>query len=186
MGKLAELVHVLEDLAIDLLLIQESWLDMSVQNPVIPNFYVVGRRDRKDGPNCGGVITYARKTLSNISHYKSSDDCERMWHLLLRDSGCIAICNWYLPPGATLEEIESLNSELAEVTQVAHTCVLTGDLNVHHRSWLRFSREDTTRGRHLKEICDNYGHRQLISQSIRGEYLLDPSLSPPPWMSRLH
>jgi len=41
----------------------------------------------------------------------------------------------------------------------------------------RFSREDSARGHHLKEVCDNYGLRQLVSEPTRGDYLLDLCLS---------
>ena len=48
-----------------------------------------------------------------------------------------------------------------------------GDLNIHHRIWLRHSRENTSRGAKLKEICDGAGLRQLIREPTRGDYLLD-------------
>ena len=60
---------------------------------------------------------------------------------------------------------------------IADSVIVVGDLNIHHASWLRFSSGDTVRGRHLKDICDNFGLKQLISQPTRGEYLLDLCLS---------
>ena len=48
-----------------------------------------------------------------------------------------------------------------------------GDLNIHHKSWLKFSREDTIRGKRLKEISENHGLRQLVNKPTRGDYLLD-------------
>ena len=59
MGKLGELVGLIERLEVNLIFIQESWLDASVVNPIIPNFYVLSRRDRNEKSNRGGVIIYA-------------------------------------------------------------------------------------------------------------------------------
>ena len=102
-----------------------------------------------------------------------SKDAERVWDLIQRDTGSIAICNWYFPPGASLDGLENFSQELADMSQVADSVIVVGDLNVHHESWLKFSSGDTIRGRHLKDICDNFGLRQLISQPTRGEYLPD-------------
>jgi hypothetical protein len=63
------------------------------------------------------------------------------------------------------------------MNEVADSVIVVGDLNIHHASWLRFSNGETTRGRQLKDICDSFGLRQLISQPTRGEYLLDLCLS---------
>ena len=51
--------------------------------------------------------------------------------------------------------------------------LIVGDLNIHQISWLRFSNGDTPRGRMLKNLCDEYGFQQFVSQPTRGEYLLD-------------
>ena len=75
-----------------------------------------------------------------------------MWHLVQRDSGNIAICNWYLPPGRSLEELHSFRQELEEISIQADSVIVAGDLNVHHLSWLRYSREDTPRGRELRDF----------------------------------
>ena len=115
--------------------------------------------------------------MSNKSLYGRGDEAETLWCLILRDSGTIALCDWYLPPGSSLAEIESLGSELADVSAKADTIVVAGDLNVHHISWLRFSNGDTTRGRHLKDICDNYGLRPNFFKPTRGNYMLDLCLT---------
>ena len=60
---------------------------------------------------------------------------------------------------------------------IADSVIIVGDLNVHHASWLRFSRGDTPRDRHLKDVCNSFGIRQLVSQPTREEYLLDLCLS---------
>ena len=39
------------------------------------------------------------------------------------------------------------------------------------------SRENTSRGKSLKDICDQYGLVQLVHEPTRGDYLLDLCLS---------
>ena len=50
---------------------------------------------------------------------------------------------------------------------------MSGDMNVHHKSWLRFSSGNTPVGSDLKGFCDSYGLTQLVKQPTRYEYLLD-------------
>ena len=51
--------------------------------------------------------------------------------------------------------------------------IVTGDLNTHQVSWLRYSREDIARGCKLKHICDTHGLKEKVRKSTRGLYLLD-------------
>ena len=172
MGKIGELRCFLEDHDIHIVCIQESWLDASIENPVLPNYYVVARRDRSEKANRGGVITYARQDFNNIVLLKKSDHSERMWHLVQRDTGDIAFCNWYFSPSGEVAEIESLKTEVEDVSRLADSCMIFGDLNIHHASWLRFSNGESPKGRLLKEVCDSHGLRQLVTRPTRGDYLL--------------
>ena len=52
-----------------------------------------------------------------------------------------------------------------------------GDLNIHHKRWLQFSREDSSIGTEMKNYCDFHGMRQLVRKPTRNEYLLDLVLS---------
>jgi len=146
-------------------------------NPAIPNYHIIGRRDRNASDNRGGVIVYARQDVNNIVLFHTSEQAERLWCLVHRDTGSMAICNWYYPPGASLSEIASFETEVAEMSKVADEILVVGDLNVHHKSWLRYSSSDTPRGRLLKELCDGAGICQLVNEPTRKEYLLDLVLS---------
>ena len=64
-----------------------------------------------------------------------------MWHVVQRDSGNIGICNWYFPPGRSLEELHSFRQELDDISALADSVIVAGDLNTHQLSWLRYSRE---------------------------------------------
>ena len=81
MGKFVELGIVLEYLNVNLVLLQESWLDVSVEYPNLPDFVLISRRDLSEDPNRGGVLSYARRDLNNVMFYKESQNSERMWHL---------------------------------------------------------------------------------------------------------
>ena len=89
MGKLGELVTLVERLEANLIFIQESWLDASVVNPVVRNFYVLSRRDRNEKSNRGGSIIYARGDLNNVIAFKKCAGSERLWCLVQRDSSCV-------------------------------------------------------------------------------------------------
>ena len=111
MAKLDELIVNIDKHNANLVLVQETWLDASVKNPILPNFVVVSRRDRSCKPNRGGVIIYASRDLDNVMSWKESEEAERLWLLVQRDSGCIAVCNWYLPPGNNLREIATFKKK---------------------------------------------------------------------------
>ena len=103
MGKLGELIALVEKLEANVIFIQESWLDASVVNPVIPNSSVLSRRDRSEKSNRGGVIIYARGDLNNVMAFKKCAGSERLWCLVQRDSSCVALCNWYSPREVALK-----------------------------------------------------------------------------------
>ena len=51
--------------------------------------------------------------------------------------------------------------------------MVLGDLNVHQKSWLRFSSKDTPEGKLLRDICAAEGLRQIVREPTRDTYLLD-------------
>ena len=55
--------------------------------------------------------------------------------------------------------------------------IIAGDLNVHHRPWLRFSQRDSTEGQQLQDVSQDCCFSQLVQQPTRGENLLDLVLS---------
>ena len=69
-----------------------------------------------------------------------------------------------------LTELRHLRSE------VVGTIVL-GDINTHHRKWLRHSSGNKVIGERLHNICHEAGLKQLVRELTRGDYLLDLVLS---------
>ena len=92
---------------------------------------------------------------------------------IYRDTGSISLCNWYRPPGGDFTSMDSLAAEIEQVHQLCSSCIIAGDLNSHHRTWLRFSNGGSALGQKLCVISDNYGLRQLVKEPTRNEYLLD-------------
>ena len=43
---------------------------------------------------------------------------------LQRDSSCVALCNWYMPPVGSLEEIDSLLVDLDEISLLADSVII--------------------------------------------------------------
>lgn len=54
---------------------------------------------------------------------------------------------------------------------------MIGDLNIHHKKWLRFSNADTTMGTELKTFCDFHGCFQIVREPNRKEYLLNLAIT---------
>ena len=136
-------------------------------------FSVIDRRNRCHKPDRGGVISFVRDDVSNVVHHSSSPSPERMWHIIQRYTGSIALCNWYFSPSSDNGEISSLRAEIETIQTLSDFILIGGDLNTHQRSWLRYSSSDTPRGHALKETCQDFGLRQFIDQPTRGDYLLD-------------
>ena len=51
--------------------------------------------------------------------------------------------------------------------------ILAGDVKIHHRKWLRYSKEHFAIGDLFWNISREEGSKQLVSDPTRGEYLLD-------------
>ena len=87
--------------------LQETWLNADTIHISIPDYHVVGRRDRSDLENRGGILTLCRSEFAHcISHVGSSGRAERMWHYLILNGGIYGLCNWYRPGSTGIEHIE--------------------------------------------------------------------------------
>ena len=47
-------------------------------------------------------------------------------------------------------------------------CVMLGDLNVHHRKWLKYSNRNSLEGQELSTVCKDLGLTQLVRELCRG------------------
>ena len=56
-------------------------------------------------------------------------------------------------------------------------CVLLGDINIHHRKWLKYSNRNSLEGQEFCAVCKELGMTQLVHEPTRGDHLLDVVLS---------
>ena len=139
----------------------------------IPGFSRISRRDRSISENRSGIATFCKHDIANVVFVKHSDEAERSWHFILRDSGTLALCNWYRPPHTENMSIESLKTELDAFAPQVVGALIAGDLNVHHVRWLRLSSGNSVQGGMLWELCQENGLVQLVRGPTRNNYLLD-------------
>ena len=114
-----------------------------------------------------------RNDFTAIAHICNSERDERSWHFLKLGMDTILTANWYRPGATVHDSFASLYSEMSDhFNSVSGTCI-AGDLNVHHRKWLRHSNANTQVGTDLKSFCDYHGLIQIVREPTRQEYLLD-------------
>ena len=70
-----------------------------------------------------------------------------------------------------------MHSELEEVSALAQSVKVAGDLNIHHSRRLQVSKGNTESGTKLQELCGQHGLRQLVDRPTREQYLLDLVMS---------
>ena len=77
-----------------------------------------------------------------------------------------------------------LYEEMGEYFSQVSGVALVGDLNIHHKRWLRFSNDNTRIGAEMKAFCDFHGLFQVVRQptrydSISGQtqYMLDLAIT---------
>jgi hypothetical protein len=162
-----------------LVCLNETFLDKSVQSVALEGYRVISRRDRDDGRKCGGVLLYALDAFAdNVTELHKSHDSERLWAMVHSDIGPFLVGVWYRPPvQGEIATIRNLRSEWKDCSKDVIGTVLLGDVNIHHRKWLRWSARNSAEGEELRSFCVENGFRQLVHGPTRGEYLLDLVMS---------
>ena len=105
---------------------------------------------------------YSRVSGILIAHLEDSVIAERSWHTIHTDLGGILFGTWYRPPGSPHNHIVSLDGELERLSAGMIGCLVMGDLNIWHKSWLKHSPADTLEGEHLHIICKEHNLKQLV------------------------
>ena len=155
--------------------LQETWLSDSVEEISLSGYTCVGRFDRALGPKCvyGGIAVFARTNITDIALVEYINGAERMWCVLRTNIGALLIGNWYRPPDEDGNSISILQAEIERLRSECVGVILLGDINIHHKRWLRYSSKNTTTGERLWEVCRDLGLKQIVAKPTRGEYLLD-------------
>ena len=176
-ANLTELEFHLASLQPHIVLLQETWLDASVESVSLVGYMVVSRRDRSADTNRGGVLTLARHDFNRWVHIENSGYDERSWHYLHIEPETVLLGNWYRAVATIHDGYVNLISEIEKHSTESTGIILSGDLNIHHTRWLRHSNGNSIQGADLKALCDNLGLQQLVGEPTRQQYLLALYLS---------
>ena len=152
----------------------ETWLER--RHVELAGYRRVSQRDRQGrvrGDRCGIALFAVEAFADSVVHLADSSSDERSWHIIHADTGPILLCLWYRPPDEDIASINRFNDELSQHSSQAVSCIVMGDLNVHHKEWLKHSNGTTKEGIELEGVCCEQGLRQLVSSPTRGPYLLD-------------
>ena len=175
----------LENSQPDVILLTETWLDASTEEIYIPGYRSIARRDRGTSKKGGGIDIFAKNECRDVGMLEISETSERSWATLHTSLGPILIGVWYRPPDEDAAELRTLALELERLTPGHIGTYIFCDANVHHKRWLKFSRENTRLGQELQDICDAAGLEQLVREPTRGKHLLDLVLTSMPDVSKV-
>ena len=161
------------------LCLNETWLDYSVKVVMVEGYKLISRRDRRDGRKCGGVAVFALvEKAGSMTELFKSEVSERLWILVHSDLGPYLIGVWYRPPEpGEVESIKELRKEWNDLSRDAIGTIIVGDINVHHKTWLRRSARNSAEGEELHKFALDAGMQQLVRGATRNQYLLDLVIS---------
>ena len=156
----------------EIILLNETKTDEGDLALKLTGYENICRRDR--GSNGGGIGVFVRKDMINqVSLLEISEEWERCWFLLHTRHGPYLIGCWYRPPRERVAGILAMQAELQRLrTQCVGTLII-GDINIHQKSWLKYSAGNTPEGSLLYNVSVEEGLKQLVKEPTRYEYLLD-------------
>ena len=159
--------------------LNETLLDESVTDIQLGGYTLVSRRDRDDGRGGGDIAVFALIGFAEQVIFRMRRaDHERSWQTLLTDVGPILCCVWYRPPcPGKVASIRGCEEQFRKLSDEHVATVIIGDLNVHHKRWLRYSSSVSVEGTALLRFCMATGLRQHVKEPTREEYLLDLVIS---------
>ena len=108
-------------------MLQETWLDASVEHVNIPGYKIISRRDRHENENRGGILTLAREDFNGLSHISNCSEEERSWHFMNLGAETILVGNWYRPGASEHDGFEKLQSELGAFSSQASGIIISRD-----------------------------------------------------------
>ena len=109
-----------------------------------------------------------------MSLLEKSELDERTWHLLHTAQGPLLLGTWYRPPSpGDTSSVERMAAEYAKHSPNVLGTLLVGDLNTHHKTWLKHSSSVSREGRALFDFCCVAGFEERVRKPTRGNNLLD-------------
>ncbi len=159
----------------DLICVNETFLNRTVEHIELEGYSLVARRDRGDGRQGGGIAAFASTGIAErVTLIQSSDDAERFWLMVHADQGPHLVGVWYRPPApGEVATVTTLKTEFAALEGMSLGSIVLGDINVHNRQWLKHSSHNSAEGIALRDACGNMGLQQKVTKPTREEHLLD-------------
>ena len=158
-----------------MILVTETWLSKAIEEVPLEGYCIVSRRDQDENSERGGVLVLALQELADrVVMLEESAIAERLWVIVHTNHGPFMVAVWYRPPSpGEVASVQSLSEDLARLRAGVVGTVVCGDMNVHHRAWLRNSSGNTREGEALQKVCPENALQQIVREPTRGEYLLD-------------
>ena len=140
----------------------------------LEHYTLLCKRDRCKGG--GGIAIFVREDIASRAVLLEGLDCadERCWIMFHSEGGPILACCWYRPPDpGNTSGIQRLKEEFGRLRKEAIGAIVIGDINVHCKTWLRFSDRNSIEGETLYEFCNEKGLKQIVREPTRDGILLD-------------
>ena len=129
--RVVDLQHCMNRNNVDVMCIQETWLNRLISDNVInvPGYSVV-RLDRPNQSGYGGVAMYVRETLNFVQLLLGTDESESLWIRITTKSGNVILANIYRPPKNNENAfLSNLERNIANLSNY----ILVGDFNINGR-----------------------------------------------------
>ena len=85
-----------------------------------------------------------------VSHLANSAVAERCWCVLHTYVGPHLLCGWYRPGDQCIEPMFEEELEQYNIGMIAVSVI--GDLNIHHKEWLKYSCHTTRDGEFMYQM----------------------------------
>ena len=157
--KIDEIKHLLIDLKVDIISLNETRLDKRI-NVACLNIdgYSLYRNDHDR--HGGGVALYIRETLSP-DKYEFDYKCESLWVKFKVNSKLYIVGSIYRPPSSLVEYDNFIVQDIEKASSCGHEIIILGDLNYHYDPSHDIYHN---KGRYLESLFDL---KQLITETTR-------------------
>ena len=119
----------------DLICVNETFLDRTLEYLTLEGYTLVARRDRNDGRQGGGIAALAASDIAErVTLIQSSDDAARFWFMVHADQGPHLVGVWIRPPApGETGTVTTFKAEHYVLGNTSLVNIILGDLNVHNR-----------------------------------------------------
>ena len=129
--------------------VQETWLDASVPDLTFHGYRDASRRGRVEVKKAGygGIRLLVRNDLDCVVELCHGEIVEYIFLTVHISIGPILLCNWYRLGDAGRSAIDAFREDYEKLIPDHVGAIVIGDLNIHQRSRLTYSSNNTPDGR---------------------------------------